>query len=538
MKGSTNFIDFKHTNYFSEIIIDYLNKTNALHSFTDFSNDFDGIKKAIESRKNFPVDRKSLVESLQNQYKNINLSKASDTNLKALLNKNTFTIVTAHQPNILTGHLYFIYKILHAIKLCEYCKHHLPQYNFVPIFFMGSEDADLDELNNVFVDQKKYTWQTPQKGAVGRMKIDKNFMELIHEMESQVAVLPYGNEIMELVKKHYVIDNIIDTATSSFVNALFGKYGLLIIIPDDSSLKSLTASIFKTELLTSPSISLVESKNKLLSEVGYKTQAHARNINLFYLKDDIRNRIEREGDIWKVVDTDFQFSQKEIEAELKNYPERFSPNVILRGVFQEAVLPNIAFIGGGGELAYWLQLKSVFEYFNVFYPVLIVRNSFLLIDQKTAVSIDNIGLHTNDLFKPIPILQAEQIKKHTQNNLSLQDAVTELELLYEQVKKQAEIIDASLIEHISRLSNQSIQKIHKVEKKMLKSEKRNQQDRVNQINKIKSRLFPMNNLQERIENIIPFWARYGSEIIDILYENSLPIEQKFGVISLSNQTDL
>ena len=537
MECSTNFIDFKQTNYFSKIITDYLNQANALQSFTSFSNDFEGIKKAVEHRKKFPVDRKLLVESLENQYENINLSKASVDNLKALLNEDTFTIITAHQPNILTGHLYFIYKILHAIKLCEYCKHHLPQYNFVPIFFMGSEDADLEELNNVVVDQKKYTWQTNQKGAVGRMIIDENFIKLIDDIENQVAVLPFGKDIIKLVKIHYVINQRIDTATSSFVNALFGEYGLLTLIPDDSSLKSLTSSIFKTELLASPSIGLVENQNKLLNDVGYKTQAHARKINLFYLKDDIRNRIERENDTWKVVDTELQFSQKEIEAELENYPDRFSPNVILRGVFQEAILPNIVFIGGGGELAYWLQLKSVFENFNIFYPVLILRNSFLLIDPQSNVNIDNIGLDTNDLFKTTPVLEIEQIKKHTQNNLSLQDSVDALALIYEQVKSQAKIIDVSLLEHISRLNSQAIQKIQRVEKKMLKAEKRNQEDRISQINKIKSRLFPMNNLQERSENIIPFWAQYGSEIIDVLYKNSLPIEQKFGVISLPNQTD-
>lgn len=538
MKDCNGFIDYKATNYFSKIIIDYLNNAAPLQEFTSFTNDFEGIKNAIESRKKNTVDRKLLVESLKNQYKNYEASPATIDNIDALLNDNTFTIITAHQPNILTGHLYFIYKILHTIKLSAFCKTHFPDYHFVPVFFMGSEDADLDELNHIYADGKKYTWETNQKGAVGRMLVDDAFVKMVNELKNHVAVLPFGDDMISLIQEHYTLGKKMDIATASFVNAIFSKFGLVILIPDDAHLKSAALNIFKKEILSSPSKALVESQNKKLNDAGYKSQAYARDINLFYLKENGRNRIERENDVWKIVDTDVQFTTSQIEAELEKYPERFSPNVILRGVFQEAILPNIAFIGGGGELAYWLQLKSVFEYFNVFYPVLVLRNSFLLIEEKSAANVAKLGLSINELFLKTDELVHEQIKKNTNNQLSIDGSLAALASVFDHLKDQVVSVDQTLLDHISRIHKMALGNLNHLEHKILKAEKRNQYDRVQQLQQLKSRLFPMNSLQERIENIIPFWSRYGKELIDIIYHQSLSLEQQFTVVNLSNQTDL
>ncbi|TXH20597.1 MAG: bacillithiol biosynthesis cysteine-adding enzyme BshC [Chitinophagaceae bacterium] len=538
MKDCNGCIDYKETHYFSKIVVDYLNHAEPLQDFISFTNDLEGIKNAIESRKINTVDRKLLVEGLKNQYKNYEASPVTMDNIEALLNDNTFTIITAHQPNILTGHLYFIYKILHTIKLSAFCKAHFPDYHFVPVFFMGSEDADLDELNHIYADGKKYTWETNQKGAVGRMLIDKAFVKMVDELKNQVEVLPFGDDIISLIQEHYTLGKKIDIATASFVNAIFSKFGLVILIPDDALLKSAALSIFKKEILLSPSKALVENQNKKLTDAGYKSQAYARDINLFYLKENARNRIERNGDIWNIVDTDIQFTTPQIEAELEKYPERFSPNVILRGVFQEAILPNIAFIGGGGELAYWLQLKPVFEYFNIFYPVLVLRNSFLLIEEKSAVNAAKLGLSLKELFLKTDDLVDAQIKKNTKNPLSINSSIETLATVFDNLKDQVVTVDPTLLDHVSRLHKMAIGNLNHLEHKILKAEKRNQNDRVQQIQQLKSRLFPMNSLQERIENVIPFWSRYGKEWIDIIYHQSLSLEQQFAVINLSNQTDL
>src|SRR4029077_7024880 len=136
-----------------------------------------------------------------------------------------------------------------------------------------------------------------------------------------------------------------------------------------------------------------------------------REINLFYLKDDMRERLEQKNGGYAVNNTDIFFSGDALEKELTDFPERFSPNVILRGLFQETILPNIAFVGGGGELAYWLELKPLFEHYSVPFPVSILRNSFLVLNAEQDKLAHKLGFDFSELFKTEVILQGELVKK-------------------------------------------------------------------------------------------------------------------------------
>ena len=264
-----------------------------------------------------------------------------------------------------------------------------PQYNFVPVYFMGSEDADIEELNNITINQRKYVWETKQTGAVGRMKVDKTLMQLMNELEGQISVLPHGKELMEFFRASYKEKISIQQATLYLLNTLFGEYGLVVLIPDNAALKKLFQPVIQKELIERFSHKAVSDTTNKLDE-HYKVQASGREINLFYLIDDKRERIEATDSKFKVESLNLEWTQDEILKELDEHPERFSPNVILRGAFQETILPNIAFIGGGGELAYWLELKEVFQQANIPYPMLILRNSFLFIEKKIADNINRL----------------------------------------------------------------------------------------------------------------------------------------------------
>src|SRR5690349_8055173 len=189
METHCNYIPYDKTGYFSKLVIDYLDDAPQLHQFYNLPPTIEGLQQSIRQRKNFK-HRKVLVKTLQKQYEGLNLHEKVNTNLQLLLHENTFTVTTAHQPNIFTGPLYVVYKIFHVIKLAEELKQQFPQNNFVPVYFMGSEDADLDELNNITISQRKYVWQTKQTGAVGRMKVDKALLQLINEIEGQISVQP------------------------------------------------------------------------------------------------------------------------------------------------------------------------------------------------------------------------------------------------------------------------------------------------------------------------------------------------------------
>ena len=524
-------LPYRQTGVFSNIVLDYIDQSSQLKPFFSNPPTLQGIQKAIEVRKNFSTQRDVLVKELKKQYSAVEINRSVQENIEALHSENTFAVTTAHQPNIFTGPLYCIYKNFHAIKLAEYLKTVLPKYNFVPVFYMGSEDADLDELGHTYVGGQKIKWDTKQTGAVGRMKVDKEFIKLIALIEGQLTVQPFGKEIISLVKDCYKEGIQIQDATFRFINALFGEYGLVVLIPDNAELKKQIIPVFEDDLLNQSASTVVEKTAAKLQAAGYKLQANPREINLFYLKDNIRERIVKQGARYKVQGTSISLSEEELQKELQNYPERLSPNVILRGIYQETILPNIAYIGGGGEIAYWLQLKELFEYYKVPFPILLLRNSFLIVEKKWQEKISKLGFTIEDLFLPEQELIKRLVEKESKQEVKLNGTFNDTEQLYEAIKKHAAAVDNTLAQHVDALKAQSIHRLHELEKKMLRAEKRKFTDQQRQIRSIKEKLFPANSLQERYDNFMPYYAKWGKEFISKLYEHSLGLEEEFVLIS-------
>ncbi len=527
---SAQHIPYTQTKAFSSIVTDYVANATALQPFYLHQPDLDGIKNAITQRKSFATNRTVLVNQLKAQYEAVQQNEKIAGNINSLLQENTFTITTAHQPNIFTGHLYFVYKILHAIKLAETLTEQIPDCNFVPVYYMGSEDADLKELGEVTINGKKYIWETTQAGAVGRMKVDKAFVALMDAIEGQLLAEPFGKHIMAKVRNAYTIDKTIEQATFELVHDLFAAYGLLILLPDNAGLKHEFAPIIRKELQE-------QFSNKAVTETmssfpaAYKVQAAGRELNLFYLNEDSRERIEKVNGQWLIVNSTVRFDDSAILEELKNYPERFSPNVILRPVYQEWILPNIAFIGGGGELAYWLELKKVFEASGVPYPVLVLRNSFMLINKKVATKINSLQINITEFFKPVHVLMLQLVKQSSSLKLELSEEKQQLEVLYQKIKQAAAAVDITLQQHTEALFTVANKKLEKLEKKMLLAEKHKFEAQQRQVEKIKASLFPWDNLQERVDNIMPYYAIYGTEFLQALYENSNGLQQDFCILT-------
>lgn len=520
---------YRQTGFFSKMIVDYVEEAEQLTSFFRHPVSVEGIKAAITDRKKYPTDRILLEKTLNKHYKSAKSTVKQLSNFELLKNENCFTVTTAHQPNIFTGHLYFIYKILHAIRLCQKLKADMPENDFVPVYYMGSEDADLDELGHIYINGIKHEWKTNQTGAVGRTKVDKGLIQMLDAIEGEIAVHPFGKEIISQMKACYVEGTTIEQATFKLVNGLFGEYGLIIVLPDDVDYKRAFIPVVAKELKEQFSHSIVQETASHFPE-AYKVQAGGRELNLFYLKDDRRDRIEKSANHFKVVDTEISFTEAEILQELDSNPERFSANVILRPVFQEMILPNIAFIGGGGEIAYWLELKNVFTAVGVPFPVLVLRNSFLVVEKKYAEKAADLGFAINDLFKNEQDLLTVLVKRDSGVQLNLNKEREGTHAFYTALRKTAGAVDTTLQPHTEALEKLALRKINALEKKMLRAEKKKFEAQQRQLHKLKEQLFPHNNLQERIENFMSFYAKWGSSFIKFLYENSLSLEQQFVVL--------
>ncbi|WP_439505911.1 bacillithiol biosynthesis cysteine-adding enzyme BshC [Sediminibacterium sp.] len=532
MDCSTHYLPYESTGYFSKIVQDYLQQHENLKSYYLHEANLAGVQSALAERDLHTVNRVVLAEVLTEQYQGIDTDSLVKKNIEALLLPNAYTITTAHQPNIFTGPLYFIYKIIHTIKLASELTSKFPEKKFIPVYYMGSEDADLDELGFVNIDGTKLVWDTTQTGAVGRMKVDKSFLTLIKSIAGQIGVLPYGNELVALFESCYTLGKTIQQATLELVNALFGRYGLVVLVPDHPKLKKIFAPIIAKELTEQFSQKIVAETIASLQE-NYKVQAAGRPINLFYLIEDKRERIEFNDGVYEVTALGLQFTKETILQELNNYPERFSPNVILRGAFQETILPNIIFIGGGGELAYWLELKNVFKAAEVAYPILMLRNSFALLTNKMVAKQNALQISDEDLFLPTHQLIKEYVERNSANQLSLSEDINNAKAFYETLHVKAQKIDATLNDHVSALETSAIKKIQALELKFRRAEKRKFSTAESQITQLKGFLFPSNSLQERHENLAIFYSKLGPQIIDLIYKSSKGIDPSFILIKLN-----
>ncbi|SEA41148.1 bacillithiol biosynthesis cysteine-adding enzyme BshC [Arachidicoccus rhizosphaerae] len=541
-------IDYAETNYFSKIALDYIQGAETLRPFYEHLPNKEGLEAAIQIKQHYPREnRQVLVDNLRGHYNYGHEKSAANDglrpvlpvqakvqqNIEALLSKDTFAITTAHQPVIFGGPLYLIYKILHVIQLAEKLN---DQYQsegkyFVPFYYMGSEDADLEEIGQMQVDGKLYKWETAQSGPVGRMLVDKALLALIDELYGQIGVQIHGPAFIRILKDAYQEGRTIQQASFAFIHQLFGHYGLLILMPDDGALKKNFEAVVVKELKEHFSHKALENTTVAIEKAGYKVQTHGRPINLFYQPDHERLRIIDAGDHFEIEGRTVLKSSAELLKEVKDQPALFSGNVVLRGPFQETVLPDIAFIGGGGELAYWLEMKGVYEAVGVPYPVLLLRNSFLLISPEQKKVMDKLGLSPKDLFLPLHKLQ-DLLLENSGQAVDLENELHRLQVIYGQLQQKAAAVDPTLNAHVAALYKGAQHKAQRLQTKMKSSQRKKLKTETSQIQLLKQHLFPGGSLQERTENVAGFYSRYGSCLLDIIKEASGTTEQQFGIIYL------
>lgn len=522
------YISYQETNAFSAVVLDYISGKEQLKSFYKYTPDFNGFREAIKNR-NFNADRTILVNTLKQQYAAVKTTPLVAEHIKRLGDSRTFTITTGHQLNIFTGPLYFIYKIVTAINLARELKQEFPDYNFVPVYWMATEDHDFEEINHVKIEDKTLTWNKQAAGATGRLDT-KDIIETLGAYKGYLGIGTKGLMLSRLVEAAYTDNARLSDATRELVDALFGEYGLVCVDADDPQLKKQFSEIIYKDITEQNSFKFISESNAKLEGLGHKPQVNPREINFFYMTDQLRERIVEEDGRYKVMHTDISFGKEELETEIRNFPERFSPNVVMRPVYQEVILPNLAYIGGGAEVTYWLQLKSNFDHYHVDYPVLLLRNSALVIDSRSEVRMQILGISHKNLFAKTETIKNEWIRAHVNLQLSLNDEERAISAVFDQIKLNAYKIDKTLSQSADAAKTKALKLISNLEKKMMSAEKRKHKTSLAQIDSLKEKLFPTGVLQERVLNIAPMYVLYGDEFIDSLIACFKPLDHQFTVL--------
>ncbi len=531
-------LNYEQTQRFSDLFLDYINQKSSLYSFYNrFPNPNNFKSQILEKQTQYNNEhRKVLVDALNEQYQSITISDCTQKHIDSLSHDNTFTVTTGHQLNLFTGPLYTFYKIITVLKTCEQMKSQYPKYNFVPIFWLASEDHDFEEINHFYFKDKKIDWTKNASGAVG--ELDSDGLDSVFEVfEKKLPETQLANQLKELFEDAYLKHKTLSQASIYLYNKLFGSKGLVVLEPNHKALKSCFKDQIKAELVEQKTIKEVTTTSKSLKKQNYHEQVTPREINLFYKEDNLRERIIFKDDKYYVNSTKLEFSKNEILNEVEQYPEKFSPNALMRPLYQEVLLPNLSYVGGAGELAYWLQLKSTFNSFDVPFPMLQMRNSALLLSEKTKRKLNKLNLKVEDLFQSTIDLKNQQARKISKIDIDFSSQKKHLSEQFEALYKLAEQTDKSFLNAVAAQEQKQHNGLDKLEKRLLKAQRRKLNDEIDRSVKLQDKLFPQGNLQERIANFSELYLTYGEDFISLLYDEFEPLDFSFSILKLETKPD-
>lgn len=526
MKPIVN-IDFKDIESIPSIIKDFLNGKigeEFLFSKQNFERQIQQKEASFSTKK-----RHILVEVLKTQMERLDLLEQQKKNIDRLKYSNTFTVVTGHQLNLFSGPVFFIYKILQTIKTAEYLNKSFKTKYFVPLFWMATEDHDFEEINHFKTKDYFYQTNALMGKPVGRIKVQD--LQFITQFEVEFKDSVFGTELIQYIKVCYKEGETFTNATRKLVNYLFSKYGLLILDGDDVRLKQEMKSVFQEELLYNTLYNSTNIAVNSMREQYGKVQVNPRAINLFYIKEN-RERIDADGENFRLSESNYKFTRKEILKDLENNPENFSPNALMRPIYQESVLPNVAYIGGNAEVAYWIELQDYFKQLALPFPVLVPRNSMLFLSQKTLMKIEKVGLRLEDFFGNFANIIQRELLLNSELLTLLNDEEDNIKSIFFNIKNKAVQTEKTFENLVNAEKKRQLKSFERMKKRLLRAEKIKQKEKIDHLERLFIEVHPAKNWQERVYNFSVFYSDEGHLWLEKCYEAIQPTKSELIVMEI------
>jgi bacillithiol biosynthesis cysteine-adding enzyme BshC len=539
------FIEYSRIPHQNKLFIDYLYDFNKVKDFykKDFRKTYNYIKHFEDicaSKKPFS---KELSEIITEEYGDVNISKTTENNIKALASNNTIAIVTGQQLGLFGGPLYTFYKIITAIKLSLELKNKFYGYNFVPIFWLEGDDHDFDEVNNFNIIDKennlvniKYddNFTGNFRSNVGNQKFKEEFNQLLKTLEESLRKTDFTSQIYDNIISFYKEGKTFKESFRDVIFNLFDEFGLVIFDPQNPKIKSLLKPIFFKELEDYREHLLIAINTSANLEENYHAQVKIKPINIFLSENDGRFLLEPDEDNFKLKNKRKKYSKSELLDLLKTQPERFSPNVLLRPICQDYLLPTGFYIAGGGEISYFAQVIPFYNEFNIVQPFIYPRASVTLLERGTKdlmtkydISFEDVFIEENKLIKKVlnttQPLNIDDLFIKTENDIK-----ENIKLLENELQK----IDKSLEDLTSKTGEKIIQNIQTLKAKAEKIFQSKNEITIRQINKIKNLIYPNNNLQERELTFIYFANKYGINLLKHIYNEISVVKFEHQIIDL------
>lgn len=540
-------LPFDRLNAFSDLFAAYTADFSALEAFYagspwDEDARADAARRAVSGSEQVlsgraaeaPRDRDAVADALEAQNTNLSadgsLSEKTRAHLGALRDPEGVAVVTGQQVGLFTGPLYTVYKTLTALQLAERLREETGR-PVAPVFWLEGEDHDFAEIaaarflrRNEPAEVRLPAPDTSglNGGPVGRKTFEGAMPGVLDDLDAALPDSDFKPALMEAVRGAYAPETPLLVAFARLLRAFFPEAGLVFIDPNDRRMKAHAAPLFRQEIeAPAASSEHVEAAGRKLEAAGFHAQIGARPSNLFLLTGDGRLPLDFDGDRFTLRGTDRSFSERELLGRLDEAPERFSPNVVLRPLMQDRLLPTAAYVGGPAEIAYHGQLGGVYEQFGVARPLLYPRASVTLVERKVQKVLDKFDLDVDAVEEDLERLFQRVVRQEMEADVDelFGAAQPPIHQALSELKPQVEAVDRTLGSAVEAARAEIAGTLEALKGKTLRAEKRGQDEVRAQLQKARANLFPGGVPQERVLNVLHYLAKYGgTQLLDDLFE--------------------
>jgi bacillithiol biosynthesis cysteine-adding enzyme BshC len=512
---------------FSELFFDYIYDYNAVqrfykHNFRDFQS-YESVISAISERS---LDRETLTRVLIEQNKSFHSPARTFENISLLEKPTTYAVVTGQQVGLFGGPMYTVFKTITAIKLAEKLKTKFPKFDFVPVFWIEGEDHDFNEMNNVSVfdgegKSAKIEYLPggvmPEKnlGPIGELAFDDTLEQTFVALEGALQRSEFTSELLMKLRECYAPGRTFNEAFARWMNFLFEDYGPVFISSNNRELKRLLSPIFVKEISEFPKTSQIVIAQSAELEEHYHAQIKAKSVNLFLFHKGGRYLIEPREHDFSLKGTRHYLQKDELLRIAQETPEQLSPNVILRPIAQDTLLPTVAYVAGPAEVAYNAQLKPVYEYLNIAQPVIYPRGSGSFVEERLERALEKYQLDLLQFFEDSGQVSTRVVERISEVKLDqifgntgsmVHDALNELKFGLKE-------IDPTLLGSLESVKSKIDTNLNVLKEKAIAAQKRRNETALRQVEKAVNTLLPNGSLQEREINVIYYMNKYGLELV-------------------------
>ncbi|MBM4161418.1 MAG: bacillithiol biosynthesis cysteine-adding enzyme BshC [Ignavibacteria bacterium] len=545
-----NWIDYRElrsmAGTFSSLFVDFVSDFSRVQKF--YSSNFRDEAhwhSRLEKVTGRQIDRSVLVQVLAKQNKDFHCGVRTLANIDTLLNDNAVAVVTGQQVGLFTGPLYTIYKTLTTLKLVAQLTERFPDYSFVPVFWLEGEDHDYEEVNSIKLvnaqnEVVSFAYEfhglscDTNFGAVGKLEFDEKIDELFLAIDQSLVQTEFKPKVLELFRTAYQKGMSFNRAFALLLNVLLENSGLVFLDPNDREVKQLLAPLFQRELRETPRFCQLVIDRSAELELQYHAQVKPKPLNLFFFHHGGRYLLEPRADSYSLKGTRQHLSKESIADASVNSPHLFSPNVVLRPLCQDWLLPTIAYVAGPAEIAYFAQLKPLYDEMKIPMPIIYPRASATIVEEKVEKVLDRFSLSVIDLFQDVEILKGRTAKQLASIDLDslFGEISAALEGLVDHMKEPLQAVDPTLLGALENTARKMVGNVDGLKEKALAAQKRQHEAALRQLDKAMNLVFPQSNFQERELNVLYFLNKYGMEFLRWLYDELKIDAFKHQVITL------